>query len=208
MPSEDYAAIVLAGGRSTRLGRDKASEPLLGVPLLQRVVSRLEPLVTQVVAVKARGQRLPGVHCRPALLEVEDAYPGAGPLGGLYTGLSAMKPEAAIAVACDMPLLSTALVAELLRLSDGYDVVIPISDDHPQPLCAVYRKRCLEPIRRRLEAGAFKLMGFYEDVNVLEVPPAAWRRFDPEGLSFQNLNREEDLQRAEAVLRAEDPATT
>ena len=57
--------------------------------------------------------------------------------------------------------------------------------------------------RRRLEAGSFKLMGFYEDVDVLEVPPAAWRRFDPEGVSFHNLNRDEDLARAEALLRTD-----
>jgi molybdopterin-guanine dinucleotide biosynthesis protein A len=132
---------------------------------------------------------------------VEDEYPESGPLGGLYSGLAAMRHDAAIAVACDMPLLRPALVAELLRLAEDHDVVVPISDDYAQPLCAVYKRSCLEAIRRRLAGGAFKLMGFFEDVDVLEVPPSTWRRFDPEGVSFQNLNREDDLRRAEALLR-------
>jgi molybdopterin-guanine dinucleotide biosynthesis protein A len=201
MPPTEYAAIVLAGGKSTRLGRDKASEPVLGVAMLQWVVRRLEGLVSQLVVVKARGQSLPEVDCAVDLVVVEDEYPESGPLGGLYSGLAAMRHDAAIAVACDMPLLRPALVAELLRLAEDHDVVVPISDDYAQPLCAVYKRSCLEAIRRRLAGGAFKLMGFFEDVDVLEVPPSTWRRFDPEGVSFQNLNREDDLRRAEALLR-------
>jgi len=203
MTTPKFAAIVLAGGKSTRLGRDKASELLLGVPLLQRVVDRLSGLVAEIVLVTARGQTLPGIRTSVPAVVVEDLYPESGPLGGLYTGLRAAGQEAAIAVACDMPLLQPELVAELLRLSAAADVVVPLAEDFAQPLCAVYAKACLEPMRRCLDDGRFKLMGFYGDVRVVEVLPEVWRRFDPAGLSFHNLNREEDVARAEAILRSE-----
>jgi molybdopterin-guanine dinucleotide biosynthesis protein A len=198
-----YGAIVLAGGKSTRFGRDKASEPLLGQPLLQHVLGRLEEVVAEFVIVKARGQVLPEFETARPVTVAEDLYPESGPLGGLYTGLQALRAEAALAVACDMPLLQPGLVRELFRLLPGHDVVIPTSDDYAQPLCAVYAKTCAEPIRRRLDAGQFKLMGFFADVRVLEVQPQSWRRFDPEGLSFRNLNRPEDLAEVEALLRDE-----
>lgn len=203
MASGEFAAIVLAGGRSIRLGRDKASEPLLGVPMLQRVLDRLDGLVGEFVIVKARGQRLPDTAASAPIKVVEDLYPESGPLGGLYTGLQAMDLEAGLAVACDMPLLQPALVREIFRLLPGNDAVVPMSHDYAQPLCAAYSKACIEPIRRQLDGGRLKLMSFYSDVRVLEVPPEVWRRFDPDGVSFQNLNRDEDLARAESLLRAE-----
>jgi molybdopterin-guanine dinucleotide biosynthesis protein A len=204
--SSASAAIILAGGKSTRLGRDKASEPLLGVPLLQRVIDRLEGLVDEYVIVKARGQELPAVIAQAALTYVEDLFPETGPLGGIYTGLLAAKAPAALAVACDMPLLQRPLVAELLRLAPAHDLVVPVSEEFPQPLCAVYAKVCLGPMRRQLDTGKYKITGFFGFVSPLYLQPDEWRRFDPEGLSFQNLNREEDLERAVALLVAEETA--
>jgi len=203
MSREEFAAIVLAGGKSSRLGRDKASEQLLGVSLLQRVIGRLHGLVVQVVVVKARGQDLPEMEAPVEIKVVADLYPESGPLGGLYTGLIAAACTRSLAVACDMPLLRPALVAELFRLAPAYDVVVPVADDFAQPLCAVYSKACLGPMKQRLDAGRFKLMGFYEDVRVLEAPPDVWRRLDPDGVSFQNLNRDKDLARAEALILAQ-----
>jgi len=120
------AAIILAGGKSTRLGRDKASELLLGRPLLQRVIDRLAGLVDEYVIVSAVGQELPEVVVPVPPSVVEDIYPETGPLGGIYTGLKAARAPVGLAVACDMPLLQRPLVAELLRLarSLGYFTVL------------------------------------------------------------------------------------
>ncbi len=207
-PGARSAAIVLAGGKSTRLGRDKASEALLGVSLLQRVLDRLAGLVEEVVLVHARGQILPPVRAAAPPVIVEDLYPGTGPLGGIYTGLTATTAPFAVAVACDMPLLRRPLVAELLRLAAAHDLVVPVSQDFPQPLCAAYGKACLGPMRMQLEAGQFKITGFFGYLKPLYLQPAQWRRFDPDGLSFHNLNREEDLRRAEQLLRAEEAQGT
>jgi molybdopterin-guanine dinucleotide biosynthesis protein A len=196
------AAIVLAGGRSTRLGRDKASEPLLGLPLLQRVLDRVDGLVDGRIVVVRAGQVLPAVAGHDFVI-VEDLYPDAGPLGGIYTGLAAMQAPHAVVVACDMPLLQRRLISELLRLAPAHDLVVPVDEGLPQPLCAAYAKACIEPIRRQIEAGDLRIMNAFEHLRARYLAPVEWRAFDPQGLSFQNLNREEDLARAAALLQAE-----
>lgn len=199
-----YAAIVLAGGRSTRFGRDKASEPLLGKPLLQHVVDRVAPLVSELIIVRAPGQALPPIEASIPVTIVDDAYPGTGPLGGIYTGLEAASADRCIAVACDMPLLSGPLLRELLLRSTGCDVVMPVIE-YPEPLHAVYGRICLEPMRARLDAGQLKITGFLGAVNVCYMREPECRALDPDLRSFINANTEEDLARAEVLLRSEHP---
>jgi molybdopterin-guanine dinucleotide biosynthesis protein A len=199
---EPAAAIILAGGRSSRLGRDKASELLLGRSLLQRVIDRVEGLAEQYVVVTAAGQTLPPLQAGLPVEEIRDLFPQIGPLGGLYSGMSVMRHRRALAVACDMPLLQPALLAELLRLLTGHEAVVPLNDAGlPEPLCAAYSIDCLPAIRECIGQERYKLTSFFADVDVLYVRPDAWRRFDPDGLSFLNVNREADLLRAEELLR-------
>jgi molybdopterin-guanine dinucleotide biosynthesis protein A len=196
------AAIVVAGGKSTRFGRDKASELLLGLPMLQRVLDRLAGRVDEYVVVKRQGQELPGVAA-VSLRIVEDVYPDTGPLGGICTGLETMEAPLAIAVACDMPLLQPALIEALLALGQEHDLVVPMRGGMPEPLCAVYSKACIGPMQRQLDSGNLKVTGFYGLMTPWFVREEEWRRFDPQGLSFENLNREKDLQRAIDLLEAE-----
>jgi molybdopterin-guanine dinucleotide biosynthesis protein A len=197
------SGVILAGGLSARLGRDKASELLAGRSLLQRVVDRLAGLVDEYVVVTAAGQALPSVEAEAPMRAIEDAYARVGPLGGVYSGLSAMQGARAVTVACDMPLLQPALLSELLLLAPGHEAVVPLSDGGlPEPLCAVYAKTCLPAIKQRIDAGAYKVTGFFESVDVLYVEPEVWRRFDSDGLSFLNVNTEQDLSRAEPLIAA------
>lgn len=198
------AGIILAGGRSRRLGRDKASEVLLGRTLLQRALDHLDGIVDELLIVKARGQELPSIEARAPVQVVEDAYPGTGPLGGIYTGLVAMQAPVAIAVACDMPVLQPPLLRELLRLLPGHDLVATIKEALPEPLCAAYSKSCIETIRAKLEAADYKASGYFDEVKSLLIGPEVWRDFDPDGLSFLNVNREEDLDRVRHILEAQD----
>jgi molybdopterin-guanine dinucleotide biosynthesis protein A len=200
--SDDASAIILAGGKSTRLGRDKASATLLGVSMLQRAVSRIEGLVGEMIVVRAAGQTLPDVETSASLRVVEDVYADSGPLGGIYTGLSAITTPRAITVACDMPLLQPDLLAGLLLLASDFDAVVPTNDMYlPEPLCAVYTTRCLPATHSQLGAGALKVALFLDMVRVRYVPPTEWRAWDPDGLSFLNVNREADLRRAESLLK-------
>jgi molybdopterin-guanine dinucleotide biosynthesis protein A len=197
----EFAAIVLAGGRSTRLGRDKASEVLLGTTLLQRVIDRVFPLVGEIVVVSARGQRLPDIRTPAPVRLVEDDYPECGPLGGIATGLARIEAPRALAVACDMPLLSAPLIGELFRRSDGCDVVMPVLA-FPEPLHAVYNPVCLAPIRERLEAGQYKITAFLGAVRVRYMREDECRAFDPELRSFLNTNTEADLARVRSLIEA------
>jgi molybdopterin-guanine dinucleotide biosynthesis protein A len=200
MSDPHVGAIILAGGRSTRLGRDKASAPLLGRPLIQHVMDRVTAIAHEVVVVRATGQQLPSMECPEPLRIVDDAYEAAGPLAGLYTGLNDSNCDRAIAVACDMPLLSEALLLELAqRSAGGCDVVMPMLD-RPQPLHAVYARSCAVSIRARLEVGERRLTSFLGDVSVCYVDEQACRRIDPELRSFLNTNTEEDLREAAMIL--------
>jgi molybdopterin-guanine dinucleotide biosynthesis protein A len=196
------AAIILAGGRSTRLGRDKASEPLLGRPLLQWVLDRVQPLIAEIVIVTAEGRQLPPVKAVADLAVVKDTFPDSGPLGGIYTGLEAARANWALAVACDMPLLQTPLLAELLRLALENEAVVPLQDGLPQPLCAAYSKACLPAVRHQLVAGEFKLTSLLDKVATHYVASDVWSKLDPEGLSFLNINTDADLDRAAKAIAA------
>ena len=200
MRREPVSAVILAGGLSTRMGRDKASEMLLGRSLLQRVIDRVAGLATDLILVSAAGQALPDVSAPVPVRIVEDEYARIGPLGGICSGLSGLTSRYAVTVACDMPLLQPPLLAELLLQAPNHDAVVPLNGP-PEPLCAVYSVDCLSVIRDRIEAGEYKLTGFLDAVDVLYIEPETWRRFDPEGLSFLNVNSEQDLRRAEEVLR-------
>jgi molybdenum cofactor guanylyltransferase len=199
------AAIILAGGQSRRLGRDKASEPLLGRPLLQWVLDRLQPLTAEIVIVGAEGQQLPPLESTMDPAVLEDMFPDSGPLGGIYTGLDAAHVNSALAVACDMPLLQTPLLAELLRLALEHEAVVPVQHGLPQPLCAAYSKSCLPAIRHQLVAGELKLTSFLDQVATHYVASDVWGKLDPEGLSFLNINTDEDLDRASRVMEAMHP---
>jgi molybdopterin-guanine dinucleotide biosynthesis protein A len=196
----NVTGMILAGGGSTRLGRDKAWEQAKGRPLLQWATDKLTPVTQEIVVVKAKGQELPAIEASGPLRVAEDILPGHGPLGGIYTGLQAASNELSIAVGCDMPLLCVPLLRELCLLAEGYDVVMPTRAGQPQPLHAVYRRSCVEAIGSELEAGRLKVISFLDAVRVRYVGEDEWSRYDPEGLSFLNVNTEEDLRRASRLL--------
>jgi len=197
----DVTGIILAGGGSSRLGRDKASEPVNGRPLLQWAADRLEQAAAEIVVVKAAGQRLPSIETRKPLKVAEDILAGRGPLAGIHSGLQSASHDLSIAAGCDMPLLCVPLLRQLCHLADGYDVVMPTRGGQPQPLHAVYRRSCVEAIEEDLRAGRLKVISFLGAVRVRYVGEDEWARYDGEGLSFFNVNTEDDLKQAALLLR-------
>jgi molybdopterin-guanine dinucleotide biosynthesis protein A len=193
------SAVVLAGGRSARLGQDKALLSLRdGRPLIAHVIARLAPLVVEVVVVATDGERLGPLAARV----VPDAFPDGGALGGIYTGLAAAGQEHSLVVACDMPLLSLALLRHLLAQPRDFDVLLPrLADGQVEPLHAVYSKACLEPIRRQLAAGRRRIVSFLGDVRVRYVEEAELRRLDPRLQSFFNVNTPADLAELPQLLQ-------
>ncbi|MDA1349366.1 MAG: molybdenum cofactor guanylyltransferase [Chloroflexi bacterium] len=195
----DVSGVVLAGGLSRRLGRDKAVEPVDGVPLIGRVISRLSEVSQQTVVVVNEPGRVAALPLPTSAKTAVDIYPGKGSLGGIFTGLSAADGEWAFVVSCDMPFLNTALLSHMLSLREGFDVVVPVIDGRPEPTHALYNKACLPHMQRRLEADELKIIGFFEEVKVFYLAEEELDRFDPEHLSFFNVNTQEDLDRAQAL---------
>jgi molybdopterin-guanine dinucleotide biosynthesis protein A len=119
--SRAVSGLVLVGGSSSRMGRNKALLPVGGVPLIERVVAALRPLATDILLMTNE----PAPYAHLGLPCIPDEQPGYGPLMGLYSGLKAVRHEAVLLVACDMPFLNPALLARLVELLPGYDLVIP-----------------------------------------------------------------------------------
>lgn len=192
-------SVVLAGGRSTRLGRDKALERIGVCPLIQHVIACLSALGNEIIVVTSHTDTLPDLGVR----KVADIYPDRGPLGGIYTGLTAASTRYCVVVGCDMPLLNVALLRHLMDLSPGFDVVIPRVNGNVEPLHAVYSTDCLEVIERALQQNRLQVQSFFDEVKVRYVEDAELSRFDPQHLSYFNVNSESDLQRARALLERE-----
>jgi molybdopterin-guanine dinucleotide biosynthesis protein A len=193
-------SVVLAGGKSIRLGRDKALERIGGRPLIQYVIGRLSALGNEIIVVTSHTDSLPDLGVR----KVADIYPDKGPLGGIYSGLKAAPTPFCLVVGCDMPLLNLALLRYLMDLATGFDVVLPRVDDNVEPLHAVYSRDCLEVIEGALQRNRLQIQRFFHEVKVRYVENAELSRFDPEHLSFFNVNSESDLERARALLEREE----
>lgn len=193
----DVSAVVLAGGKSQRLGMDKSLLILDGEWLLQRIVSQLATLSSDILVVANDGERLASLN----VPIVADARPGTGPLGGIYSGLQSMRCERGLFVACDMPLLNLHLLRYMIQLSPQFDVVIPRVGDETEPLHAVYGKTCLQPMADLMDRGQRRVIHFFDRVRVRYVGPEEIEVFDPEHLSFININTPSDLQRAQALVR-------
>lgn len=198
--SSEVTGIVLAGGMSSRLGRNKALEPVGGLPLILRVLDRLSEVSSRAVAVVNDEGRAAELRLPSWVTPVVDEYPGMGSLGGIYTGLANAETDWGVVVACDMPFLNTGLLTRMLSERGDSDVVVPVLDGRPEPTHAAYSKVCLPHIRRRLEAGELKITGFFESVRVTYMDQAQVEALDPCLLSFFNVNTQSDLDRAHELV--------
>lgn len=194
--------IILAGGLSRRLGRDKAVEPINGQPLIGRVMDALSRITDELVVVVNTPQRGRELPLPDSAVAAVDIHPNAGSLGGIFTGLSAASNQWGIVAACDMPFLNLDLLSHLLSFRESHDAVVPVLDHRPEPTHAAYSKVCLSAIEARLEAGDLKIARFFDDVRVKYVSQRQVEEIDPGRLSFFNVNTEEDLTRA-CLLAAE-----
>jgi molybdopterin-guanine dinucleotide biosynthesis protein A len=191
-------AIILAGGRSSRMGRPKALLPFDNEPLILHIVRRLQPLFGDIVVVAAPGQELPSM---PVTL-VRDDVAYQGPVGGIHYGLQAARGESAFVTSCDSAFVVPSLISHLVSLSAGYDVVVPRWESRYQPLLAVYRRTVLPFLADQLARQELRPVFLYDKVRTRIVEEDEVRRFDPDGASFFNMNSPEDYQHALARWQA------
>jgi len=199
----DIGFIVLAGGKGLRLGQDKASETIGDRSLLERVVSRLTSFDSDILIVSASECTSPQLNGYPRLRTVADIYLNKGPLGGVYAGLKASDSLYNFVVACDMPFLNQALLRYMMQISAGFDLVVPRLGELVEPLHAVYSRACLAPIESLLRQGDLILRRLFALVEVRYVEAEEIDRFDPQHLSFFNVNNEADMERAKKLARSE-----
>lgn len=192
------SVVVLAGGQSRRLGRDKALLEIEGQPLLTRAVQRLGSLSDDLIVVTSHAARYEPLALPVRL--VPDERPGLGALMGVYAGLKAARHPYALAVGCDMPFLNLDLLSYMWSLVDDQDVVIPRMGEWLEPLHAIYAQTCLPAMKRLLDQGRRQVIAFFPEVRVRYVEEDEIRRFDPQRLSFLNVNTPDDWARVRALL--------
>ncbi len=188
------SAIVLCGGRSSRMGRDKASLPFGDELLLLRVLRLVREVADDIVLVAREGQALPA-----GLKAARDPAEGLGPLAGIAAGLGAIAGERAFVAACDMPLLRPALARRLIELSYGFDACVPVVDGFAVATCAVYAKTTAALARELVAARELRPKALLAAVRTRFVAGDELTGVDPELQSFLDCDTEAAYR---ATLRA------
>jgi molybdopterin-guanine dinucleotide biosynthesis protein A len=188
-PDIKITGIILSGGKSVRMGENKAFIQIEGVPIIRRIYDLFNELFQEVIIVT--NQKDLFSHFNSKIYS--DLIPNKGALGGLYTGLFFSSFRYSFCVACDMPFLKKSLIQYLIENIKGEDVIIPRTIDGLQPLHAIYSKDCLDPIRMMIDEGKEKIIDLYHLVRVKIVEENDFLSLDPRRDSFINVNTPEEL---------------
>ena len=181
-------AAIMAGGKSKRMGQDKAWIELDGEPIIRRVANVLAQVADEVIVV-ANDPRYAALGLRV----VADRFPDGGALGGIATGVSAATHDRVLVAACDMPFLSAEVWRVLLDHRYEADVVIPRIGGEYETFHALYTKACVAPMERALSAGKMRVISFFDEVRVQAIDERELRVADPTLRSFTNVNTPEEL---------------
>ena len=206
--------VILAGGMSRRMGENKALLQLGEDSLIGHVIRRMHLITDELLLIT----NSPAEYAHLDLPMHEDTVPNTGALGGVYTGLTYASHDAVLCVACDSPFLEPKLLTYLVSVLDEYDAVMPYTCEeigvrNPsysdaaritlQTLCAAYSKRCLSIIELMLQESELRVHALQERAYIKSISPEVWQRFDPEGMSFFNINTPEDFARANSYIKSQ-----
>jgi molybdopterin-guanine dinucleotide biosynthesis protein A len=190
-------AFILAGGKSSRMGREKAFLELAGKPILQRTADLVAPLVSGVSVVG-----YPDRYARFGLPICPDRWPDAGPLGGIATALAASRAAWCLILACDLPYLTEDWLIYLLgrTVASVAEAIVPETARGLEPLCASYRSTCAPTFEAALDRGVRKVTDAFAEVKVERVPENDWKQFSLDGSLFHNMNTLQDYLEAQKRL--------
>ncbi len=190
--------VIQAGGESRRMGEDKALRPFLGRPLIQRVIARVQPLADELLITT----NAPDPYKFLDLSLVPDLIPGRGALGGIYTALQAAQGELVAIVACDMPFVSSRLLAAQHKMlaDPTIDAAIPRTPGGTEPFHAIYRRStCLPAVLSAIEADKWRVDAWFSKVEIRWISPDETERYDPQRLAYWNVNTPEEFTQAEQI---------
>jgi molybdopterin-guanine dinucleotide biosynthesis protein A len=189
----DCTAIILAGGDSRRMGRDKASLSINGETLLQSVIARVQPLFEQTL-LSVREPRADVL-----LPQICDMQADGGPMVGLISALKSITTPWVFVVACDMPFVVPEVIKQLANLRADHQAVIPDVEGHVQPLAAFYARSCLPVLQQSLATGKKSLIGAIMTLDVRYVTAHELVQFDPQLRSFFDLDTPQDVALAQGM---------
>ena len=189
--------VILAGGKSRRMGYNKALLQIGNQTIIQRVLASLKQVTSSQLIVT----NFPEEYEFLDLPMKSDILPGKGAFGGIYTGLSVSETPYCLVVACDMPFLNVDLLQYMTQIVQGYDIVIPKHSKGYEPLCAIYAKSCTPHIEKLLKANQLRIIEIFSYVRVREVSESEIKNYDVDGWMFFNINTHEDYQHALQIVK-------
>jgi len=185
---KNITAIILAGGKSTRMGQEKSLILFSGKPLIEVLIDKLSRIFNNLMIITNK----PDLYKKYGIEIHTDLLKNHGSLGGIYTGLFYSKTNYNFICACDMPFLNESLIKFMLKKAESYDVLIPQHNTRLEPLSAIYSKSCIAPIKEQLSKSNLKITDFFPSVEVKTITENEITSFDAEGKSFVNINTRED----------------
>jgi molybdenum cofactor guanylyltransferase len=194
-------AIILSGGKSRRMGTNKALLPVSEKPNIERIKDELLPVFEDMILVTNHQETYEFLNVKM----VSDRYPGKGPLAGIHAGLLASDQEVNLVVACDMPFISAGLGAVLVENLREYDAVVPIIEGTMHPLFAVYRKKTIHVFENCLENNNLRMIHLLDQLNVLYLTEENLQSFTNDSLAqiFFNMNHPEEYQDVIRLISSE-----
>jgi molybdopterin-guanine dinucleotide biosynthesis protein A len=194
----EMTGVVLAGGRSSRFGANKALADWRGTTLIESVVNSLLKVLPSVIVVTKNASELAFLKSERVSV-IEDLCRDGHPMGGLFTALRSLKTGHAFVAACDMPFVRPELIEALWLSRADYDAVIPVWKDVRQPLCGVYARGCVGMIRSSIDADALGIARLFDVLRTRFMLESEVLGVDPQGISFMDIDTREDYERAKGL---------
>ncbi|MCE5212709.1 MAG: molybdenum cofactor guanylyltransferase [Deltaproteobacteria bacterium] len=186
----NMTGIILAGGRNSRMGVNKAFLEIDGIRLIDKILAVYRQLFPEIIIVTND----PSSYTEfTDTIIVTDIYKGKGPLGGIYTGLFYSKNDYAFVSACDMPSLNRDFILYMIDHKGKYDIVVPELPAGYQALHAIYSRRCLPNIKKMILSDKLKIAGFFKDMRLYKITEDKIKPFNKDGRLFININTPEDF---------------
>jgi molybdopterin-guanine dinucleotide biosynthesis protein A len=187
---KDMTGIILAGGKNSRMGINKAFLEIDGTRLIDNILAVYQKIFSEIIIVT--NDPLSYTEF-PDTLIVTDIYKDKSALGGIYTGLFYATHDYSFVAACDMPFLNEDFITYLIGQAGKHDIIVPELPEGFQPLHAIYSRNCLSHIKKLLSADKLKIAGFYKEVRLLSIPEEKIKPFNKDGRLFLNINTPKDL---------------
>jgi len=188
---EGITGIILAGGKSSRFGSNKALAEFNGTPLIERVTCVLGRIFKDLMIITNN----PLEYSYLKIPLYQDLVKGLGPVGGIYTGLDALDDGWAFFCACDMPFINEGLVRYLAGAKDGFDAVVPRVDWKIEPLHSLYSKNCLPAMKELIYKKEYQTIKAFDKINVRFVEEEEIKTYDPQLRTFLNVNKQDELEK-------------